>query len=107
MTYERVQRGGSDVDWIGPALETVRDGSPFVAGGMFVAFLAGILIREIRRHHAAEVALWSDRYTELRERCTTLQARDDEHLKAWLEAERRYSELVRVSRAVASEAGPP
>lgn len=95
------------MEWLGPALETIRTGSPFVGGGMFVAFLAGVLIREIRRHHAAEIAQWSERYTELHERLDTLQARDDEHLKAWLESERRYSELVRVSRQVATEAGPP
>lgn len=74
---------------------------------MFVAFLAGVLIREIRRHHAAEIAQWSERYAELRERLDKLQSRDDEHLTSWLEAERRYSELVRVSRQVAKGAGPP
>lgn len=69
--------------------------------------LANVYLREIRRHHAAEIAQWNERYTELKDRFTSLQSRDDEHLKAWLEAERRYSELVRVSRETVKEAGAP
>lgn len=93
------------MEFFGPALELVRTGSPYVAGFSSAVALAGIYFREVRRHHASEIATWSARYDELQERCSKLELKDEEHTKLWLAAEREKAELIRAGREVAREVG--
>lgn len=93
------------MEWIGPLLELAQTGSPYVAGGAIVALAASILIREIRRHYVAELATWNERYAELFARYEKLEAKNDEHLRAWLDSEREKAEIIRRGREVAREVG--
>jgi hypothetical protein len=87
------------VEYFGPALELVRTGSPYVAGFSSAVCLAGIYLREVRRHFAAEALLRQERYDELLARHDLLAAKCDTVTEKWLKAEQEKAELIRAPRA--------
>lgn len=93
------------MDWIGPAFEVVRTGSPYVAGFSSAVLLAGIYLREVRRHYAAELTAWSERYDELQARCSRSEAKTDEATRLWLDEARAHAETIRRGYEVAREVG--
>ena len=95
------------MEFVGPALELARTGSPYLAGGTAVAMAAAVFLREVRRHYVAELAAWAERYRELHERFEKLEAKNDEHIKLWLASERELSAFMRRTRQVAEEVGGP
>jgi hypothetical protein len=88
------------VESFGPALELVRTGSPYVAGFSSAVCLAGIYLREVRRHYAAEALTRHERYDELKARHDLLVAKCDAVTEKWLKAEQEKAELIRGPRAV-------
>jgi hypothetical protein len=88
------------VEFFGPALELIKTGSPFVSGGMAIAILASVYVRELRRHYAAEALTRQERYDELRARHDLLAAKCDTVTEKWLKAEQEKAELIRGPRAV-------
>jgi hypothetical protein len=93
------------VEYLGPVLELARTGSPYLAGGGIALTLAGIFLREVRRHYAAELQTWSERYAELQDRHEKTEAKRDEYLAAWLKAERELSDVARTTRQTVQEVG--
>ena len=93
------------MEYLGPVIELARTGSPYLAGASAAIALAGIFLREVRRHYAAELATWNERYAELLARYEKLEGKNDEHLKAWLKTERELSELSRTARQTVREVG--
>lgn len=93
------------MEFFGPALELVRTGSPYAAGFSSAILLAGIYFREVRRHHAAEITTWSERFAELQERCSRLEAKDEEHTKLWLAEARAHAETIRRGEQLVREVG--
>jgi hypothetical protein len=88
------------VEYLGPALELIRTGSPYVAGFSSAVCLAGIYLREVRRHFAAEALLRQERYDELKERHDLLLVKCDAVTEKWLKSEQEKAELIRGPRAV-------
>jgi hypothetical protein len=93
------------VEYFGPALELVRTGSPYVAGFSSAVLLAGIYLRELRRHYAAEAFTRQERYDELKTRHDLLAAKCDTVTEKWLRAEQEKAELIRGPRASSRKAG--
>lgn len=93
------------MEWLSPALELVRTGSPYVSGGMIVAMGAGFLLREMRRHHAVESALWKERYDEIKQQRDELKRSCDETQRLYLASEREKAEIIRDSRSAVRKAG--
>ena len=93
------------MEWIGPAVELVKTGSPYLAGMMLAATGAGFLMREMRRHHAVEAQLWKDRYDELKADRDRLATKCDTVTDRWLATEREFSAFIRDVQTAARKAG--
>ena len=93
------------MEFFSPAIELIRTGSPYAAGFSSALVLAGIYLRELRRHYLALIAVWSARYDELQERCSKLELKDEEHTKLWLASEREKAQIIRDGREIAREVG--
>jgi hypothetical protein len=92
-------------EFLAPALELVKTGSPFVSGGMAVALLAGVYIRDLRRHYAAEALTRQERYQELKERHDLLAVKCDTVTDRWLKSEQEKAEIIRVLPVSSRKAG--
>lgn len=95
------------MEWLSPALELVKTGSPYMAGGMVVAILAGVYIRELRRHYAAEALIRQQRYDELLARHERYENKCDDLQQRWLATEKELATVIRDSRTAARKAGAP
>jgi hypothetical protein len=92
-------------EWLAPALELIRTGSPIVSGFTGAWIIAGFLMREMRRHYAAEAQLRQERYDELRARHDLLAVKYDLVTEKWLTSEREKAELIRGSPLGTRKAG--
>lgn len=106
ITPERAE-GEDAVEFFGPAIELVKTGSPYISGGMVVALLAGVYIRELRRHYAAEALTRQERYDELKARYDKLEGKCEATTASWLATERELATVIRDSRSAARKAGAP
>jgi hypothetical protein len=93
------------VEYFGPALELVRTGSPYVAGFSSAVCLAGIYLREVRRHFAAEALTRQERYDELKARHDLLLVKCDAVTEKWLTSEQEKAALLRGLPAGSRKAG--
>ena len=82
-------------EWLAPALELIRTGSPVVSGFTGAWIIAGFLMREMRRHYAIEAQLRQERYDELKARHDLLAAKCDAVTDKWLASARENAELIR------------
>lgn len=93
------------MDQLGPALDLLRTGSPWVSGFTGAWIIAGFLIREMRRHYALEAQLRQERFDELLARHKSLETKCDAVTEKWLTSEREKAELIRGTPARTRKAG--